>query len=271
MRAFFLLVFSCLAMTAHSQVNCAFFETPAAKKACFFYNEAIKWPQGAHQSQALFDSSLAADPTFAMSYREKSAPYLKRGDFYHWKLLIDKAVEYNPGEYLGIRGWCLFKFLHDYEGALADLNRLDTIVQGNFGTSGDGEYNLLIIKALCERETGDMARAMADFDSCIIRGEQKGYTGLYDYLHRGVTKLKNQDYRGAIRDLEKQTVRYPELADTYYYLGLSHQALTHKNTARTLFLHAQALYTGQGFHRGDPYCGLPDQVYLRDIEQMLTE
>jgi tetratricopeptide (TPR) repeat protein len=259
-----------VALTAAAQLNCDAWPHPATKKACHFYNEAARLEQGSYASQALLDSAIAADPSFAPAWREKSVPYLKRGDFAGWKPLIDKAAALDPEEYLPVRAWCLFKFLRDYEGALADFRLLDSMSITHPGTSGDGEYNLLILRGLCERELGRPLQALAILDSCISLEESNGYIGLYDYLHRGVTQLALQNYKAAMKDFEKQVTKYESLADTYYYMALAHRGLKQPAAAKECLVKARELYTAQGFHRNNPYCAAPDQVYLADIDRELT-
>src|SRR5258708_2292253 len=105
----------------YAQTNCLVFKDGAHIKACELYNEAINHPQGSKESQELFVRSITACPTYAPSLHEVSVPYLKRGDFYTWKVFMDRAVASDPKGFLDTRAWCLFKFLRDYPNALSDL------------------------------------------------------------------------------------------------------------------------------------------------------
>lgn len=250
----------------NAQTNCLVFKDAAHIKACELYNEAINHPQGSKESQQLFIQSINSCPTYAPSLHEMSVPYLKRGDFHTWKILIDKAVNADPEGYLGTRGWCYFKFLRDYPNALKDLKRLCDLKKGQPGYSGDGDYNLLIVMGLCEREMGNYKQAISYFDQGI-----KSRPGLYDYLHRGVTKLRMGDYKGAMADIEKEIAIYKKLADAYYYVGMIQKHLEDNSLARLNFNRAKDLFTKTGYHLNDPYCELQDQVYLSDIEQQLQK
>lgn len=256
---------------ADAQVNCIIFpENSNCKKACEYYNKAISFHQGSKQSQLYFDSAIYYCSSFAIAYREKSVPYLKRGLFAEWKKLIDKAVGLEPLRYLGIRGWCLFKFLRDYKNAMADFILLDSLSKGNMGASGDGDYALRTLLALCKRELGDLKGALTEFDKYISEAEKTNHLKSYDYLLRGITRLKNLDYTGAMSDFEKQKNSYPLLADTWYYIGKVFAAQGKNDLAMENFVRAKELFTKTGYHRKDIYCSQPDEVYLADIEAALT-
>src|SRR4051812_11845421 len=113
-----------------SQPNCNVYKlenNPSCYEACLIATEA-EAGQGSKASQLQFDKAIELCPGFDYAYFEKSVPYLKRGDFISWKKLIDKAVELNPTGYLAYRGWCRYQFVRDYRGAIADLERLDSLV-----------------------------------------------------------------------------------------------------------------------------------------------
>src|SRR5690606_21534705 len=94
--------------------------------------------QGARRSQLLFDEAIKLCPGFDFAYYEKSVPYLKRGDFITWRRLMDMAVELNPKRNLGDRGWCRYQFLRDYQGAIQDIEKLDSLVIYDIGFSVNG-------------------------------------------------------------------------------------------------------------------------------------
>ncbi|WP_321538873.1 tetratricopeptide repeat protein [Flavobacterium piscinae] len=81
--------------------------------------------QFSKEYQSILNESLKIDSTFDYAYWAKSIAYLKSGDFITWKKLIDKAVDLNPVEYLGYRGWCRYQFFRDYEGAINDIEALE--------------------------------------------------------------------------------------------------------------------------------------------------
>ena len=111
---------------------------------------------------------------------------------------------------------------------------------------------------------------MATFNACIADNEIHDRIGLYDYLHRGVTKLRLRDYTGALRDFEKQRGINDKLAETYYYAALTHRQ-RHETEAATRQLSGAKELWQQGYRLNDPYVSMPDEVSLTEIEAQLAQ
>lgn len=256
-------------LITYGQPNCNLYKMNG-DEAC--YNVCITAttsyaPQGSRESQLSFDKALALCPAFDYAYFEKAVPYLKRGEFVTWKLLIDKAVELNPTGRLGYRGWCRYQFLRDYEGAIADFEKLQSYFPDDIGYSQNGDYHLMIAMALCYKALGQKQRAIEIIEAQL---QQSNYSPmLYDYLHLGVSKLELQDYAGAIAALGKSIVLNDYLADNYYYLALAYRGLGNSQLFTENMLKALAFYQ-QGRVRRDPYTHPMDKVFLSDIETALA-
>jgi len=104
---------SCLSIIVYSfsnvyaQPNCEaylYYKDTLKYKACKKTEQIEGLYQFSKEYQQILDEAIAIDPTFAYAYNRKSVAYLKSGDFITWKALTDKAVQYDPLEYLGHRG-----------------------------------------------------------------------------------------------------------------------------------------------------------------------
>ena len=255
------------------QVNCRIFTDSSHIKACRLYNASDSFLQGSRKAQQYLDSAIRICPDFAEAWREISVAYLKRGDFFTWRAYMDKAVDLKPYPFLGVRGWCRFKFLRDYEGALNDLQKFDTISNFHPAYSGDGNYHLYIVMALCERELGNYPQALHYFSlgiDSMLSQQGQSWVGFSDYLHRAVTKMRMKDYEGALSDLSNQIKKYDNFAEIYYYQGLIHSIMHHEKEALTDLEKAKALVSS-GHHLSDIYCELPDEVFITDIEEAISQ
>ena len=145
--------------------------------------------QFSKEYQTILDESIEIDPTFDYPYWAKSVAYLKSGDFVTWKKLIDKAVELNPKERLGYRGWCRYQFFRDYKGAIEDIERLDSLVDYDIGQSQNGTYHLNIAKGLCYKALGEKEKAIEIIENQIKLNEQEDFVGANDYLPVSYTHL----------------------------------------------------------------------------------
>ena len=234
-------------------------------RACIIATEH-RYPQGSRESQTRFDSAIALCPTFDYAYREKSVPYLKRGDFATWKKLIDKAVELNPTLHMGARGWCRYQFLRDYQGAIKDFEQLASLTKHDIGYSVNGDYHLNVARALCYKALGDPKKAIVIIEEQLSR---EGYSPMpYDYLHLGVLKFETGDNSGGIEYLRKSIAYNAYLAEAYYYLGLIYKQQQLNTEYRENMIKAREYYV-KGYKRFDPYNHPMDKIYYSDIEREL--
>ena len=227
--------------------------------------------QGAPNWIQNLDSATNVCPGFAKAWREKGSPYVKRGDFGNWATYINREVELDPRAFLPVRGWCRFSFLRDYEGAIADLSRLDTLV--TFHTIYASDFNIYLILGEAKAALGEYDEAIEYYDKDInntIRESGENWMGLYDFLYRGILKYNTGDYSAAIDDFDKEIKIYESLADPYYYKGLAYLKLEKKKEALEQFKKALELINGKGFKHKDPYCEVQNEIYPSDIEEALA-
>lgn len=210
------ILFIVVSVQITAQVNCNSVQGDDCKKACEMYNLLEeKYNQGSSQSQEGFDKAIQLCPTFSHLYSEKSVPYLKRGDFTTWKVLIDKAVALDPKKHLGYRGWCKYQFLRDYKGAIADIESLEKIYPtGYLGYSANGDYELHIAKALCYSALGQKEKAISIIENQLAQKDHQ--VGFYDYYQLGVTYYQLGKYDKALENFEKQS-KYNDFSENIYY------------------------------------------------------
>lgn len=258
------MIFTLLLISAslNGQVNCNIFDNEDCKKACELANLA-ETSQGIKQSQLAFDKAIELCPNFSYAFREKSVPYLKRGDFITWKKLIDKAVELNPFENLGYRGWCQYQFLRNYKAALIDIENFEKLVgSDNMGFSQNGNYHLEIVKALCYKGLGDKFKAIDLFE---IQFNKKNYSPmLFDYYHLGVLYFEVGNLEKAKETLEKQISNNDYFAEPYYYLSLIYAKENNMVLAKKMITKAQIFYSENKFIK-DSYTTPQDKIFEKNI------
>jgi tetratricopeptide (TPR) repeat protein len=255
-----LLLFS--QMSVLSQINCTIYKDSLCKRACEIATNAGEKDQGSKESQEMFDQAIEMCPNFDYAYSEKSVPHLKRGDFIAWKKLIDKAVQINPKDNLGYRGWCKYQFLRDYKGALSDLERLDSLNEYDIGYSKNGDYHLRIVIALCYKGLGNKSKAISLIKKQLADKKYSPFN--YDYFHLGVLYYEIGDYPNAINFLKKQIANANYFAETYYYLGLAYKKSKNLELCTRNLRTAENFYA-KGFFMRDSYTNQMDKVFLADV------
>lgn len=236
-------------------------------KACVKAEEAGNYYQFTREYQEILDEALAIDSSYAHAYQAKGYAYLKSGDFITWIQLMNKAVALEPKMYLGYRGWCRYQFFRDYKGAIADLEQLEALSKGDIGFGQNGDYHLVIAKALCYKGIGEREKAIAILENQLHKDDH--FVGLYDYLHLGVLYLETLQYEKAIRAFKQQD-QENTLAENEFYSALAYKGLkdTEKYTAH--LSSAWALYQNRR-HMFDPYTHQMDRVFKKDIIQEMDK
>ncbi|WP_241448769.1 tetratricopeptide repeat protein [Aquimarina pacifica] len=225
--------------------------------------------QFSKEYQTILDEAIEIDPTFDYAYWAKSIAYLKSGDFVTWKKLIDKAVEYNPKEHLGYRGWCRYQFFRDYKGAIKDIEKLDSLVDYDIGQSQNGTYHLNIAKGLCYKAIGEKKKAIEIIQKQIQLNEEEKFLGTYDYLHLGVLYFETEKFEKAIDLFQKQS-KTNELAENQYYLSLAYRKLDKISQYEASLVKSKELYI-QDKKMSDPYSNPMDKIYLENIENEIKQ
>ncbi|MEO0330598.1 MAG: hypothetical protein AAF223_02785 [Bacteroidota bacterium] len=250
-------------LQSYSQPNCNLYkEDPDCYKACLEVEKAVMHYSGDESFQNYLLSAIELCPKFHHAYFELSVNYAKRGLMHEWVKLIDKAVEISPIDHLGWRGWYHWFFMNNYEKAIADIDSLDVLVDGDLGTTGDGLYHLNILKELCYKGLGKVERAIQIIEACVKDEEYN--QGSYDYLHLGVLYLEHRQPTKALAAFEKQNL-YNEISEGYFYSAKAYLQLG--NTKRVIdFLNLALKAYDRDLAMYDPYRQLTDEIYRVDIE-----
>ena len=245
-----------------AQPNCEAFKFEGDTlryKACKVSEGRRGHYQFSREYQTYLDKALAIDPNFDYAYRAKSVAYLKSGDAINWKILIDKAVDLNPEEHLGYRGWCRYQFFRDYKGAIEDIERLSAMVDYDIGYSANGDYHLEIARALCYKALGQPEVAIRIIEKHL---ENQSATK-YDHLHLGVLYFEARDYERAKQQLGLQQ-NLNDVAETHYYFAKILLMEGKKSAAMQEWHLADNLYRSS-MKMSDPYTHPMDQIYYQDL------
>ena len=131
MKILYYLLFALPFSNIYAQPNCEalryYYKDTLKYEACIKAEQVEGHYQFSKEYQKILDESIKIDSTFAYAYTRKSVAYLKSGDFITWKKLIDKAVKFDPQEYLGHRGYIRYLCFRDYKGAIRDFKKLDSL------------------------------------------------------------------------------------------------------------------------------------------------
>jgi tetratricopeptide (TPR) repeat protein len=257
--------FSILSLKAQ---NCNFYlyqGDTCRYEACKIGEQCHIHYQYSKEFQEICDEGIIRCPEYAPAYSHKSTAYLKSGDFVTWEYLMGKAVELAPKDYLAYRGWCRYSFFLDYQGAIDDLERLESLIGYETGYSAEGDYHLQVARALCYKGLGNKEKAISLLEDYFEKSNGDGR--LYNYLHLGVLYIETGQIAKAKICMEKQLAINP-LAEAHYYMALIHKAENDINAAKTQIQLAKTQYDA-GLRMRHDYTHHMDKVYLVQINALL--
>ena len=252
----------------HAQ-NCNFYLLEG--DTCQYEACKIAEPRNIHyqyskEYQEICDEAIAHCPEYAPAYSHKSTAYLKSGDFVTWEYLMGKAVDLAPQDYLAYRGWCRYSFFLDYQGAIDDLERLESLIGYETGYSSEGDYHLQVARALCYKGLGNKEKAIALLETYLQKSNGDGR--LYNNLHLGVLYLETGQIGKAKTAMKKQ-LEINDLAEAHYYMALIYKAENDSNSARTHLNLAKTQYEA-GLRMRHDYTHHMDKIYLVQIDSALS-
>lgn len=254
-----------LTVTFYGQGNCNLYEGKC-KEACELSYEANKG-QGSRQSQELFDKCIELCPTFAYSYFEKSVPYLKQGLFKEWKVLIDKAVQYDDS-YLLNRGCNQIQFIRNYEQGVKDLDMLVELRKSiDIGFSPSGEYHAQLLRAISYQKLGEIEKAIEL--SKELLSLKNYHQSPFDYFHIGIIYLESDQLDKAEKSFEKQN-EYDEKAENYYYLSIISKKKNETSKQKEFLRKAKESYS-KGRIMTNNYYHYIDKIFESDIENEIQK
>ena len=238
--------------------------------ALFFMNKeqryhAASHGQGSHFSNTLFEILKFQNPDNSDIYFEQSVAYNKYG--YHDKgfELLDQVVDLQPKLHIGYRGYMKLRFLRDYDGALADFNRLDSLTP-NFNDAPWGE-NIDFLRGECHYGNKDYQKAIDAFQ-LNIDNQDPGWADIQSFVYLGMCEYKLGNYEKAVTDLNKALEESDKTPEAYFYLAKVYKAIDSLPQARENIIKAKE---NMAYKRTDYYNEYLNEIYLSEVDVVETE
>lgn len=216
--------------------------------------------QGSYLSQNLFEILKFQDPENDEIYFEQSVAFNKRGEYKKGFELLDQAIELNPKVHLGYRGYMKLRFLRDFNGALKDFNRLDSLTP-NFVDAPWGE-DINFLRGESYFGLKDYEKAKAYFEKSI---ETQGtdWVDIQAYVYAGICEYKMNKPAEAIAFYQKALEQSKYTVEAH--LGLANIYLE-KQDIKNAEIHADLAQKYYSYKRNDGYNEYLNEVYKKDIE-----
>lgn len=213
------------------------------------------------QSDMYYKLYLEISPNTHEAHMSRSVPYNKTGEHAIGFAMLNKAVELEPKLNLGYRAFVKLYMMHDYEGALQDCLRLDSLT--SYAKPGVWGEDMDMVIGLCYLQLNDFQKARLRFTNSIkkvTKESGKQWNSPRAFLYLGITLMKEKAYTEAIQVFDEIIQLNPNFSEAYYYKAQCYSSQKDlKNNEATLEKFRE-VYKKYGAEK-NPYFELPYQIY----------
>lgn len=192
-------------------------------------------------------------------YMEYSVLLNKAGDFGTGFKYLNKAVELDPKLHLGYRGWIRLRKMRDYDEALADFDRLDSLTP-NFVDAPWGE-DIDFLRGECYFGKKDYPKAIKLF-SRHIKNQKEGWADIYSFVYLGLCEYELGNYQKAISEFQRALNQFEYTPEAYFGTAKAYEKMGDVEKAREYTIKAE---NNMHYKRDDVYNEFLNEIYLSEI------
>lgn len=192
-------------------------------------------------------------------YMEYSVHLNKAGDFEKGFKYLDKAVELNPTSHLGYRGWIRLRKIRDYDKALIDFNRLDSLTP-NFLDAPWGE-DINFLRGECYFGKKDYEKAIELFNKSII-SQKEDWADIHSFVYLGLCEYELGYYEKSISEFERALKQSKKVTESFFGISKAYYKLGNVEKAKEYIMKAE---NNIHYKRDDVYNEFLNEIYLSEI------
>lgn len=190
---------------------------------------------------------------------EKSVLINKAGDFNKGFKYLNKAVELEPIKHLGYRGWIRLRKIRDYDKALIDFNRLDTLTP-NFVDAPWGE-GIDFLRGECYFGKKEYQKAIELFNR-NIKNQREDWADIHSFVYLGLCEYELGNYEKAITEFQRALNQSEVTPESYFGIAKAYLKLGKIEKAKENILKAE---NNIQYKRDDFYNEYLNEIYLSEI------
>lgn len=183
-------------------------------------NGAWKYSYTSKEWQSEIDKGLAKDSTIAYLWQQKAMPLFKKRKYELGMEYLDKAVLYEPQNWLAYRAFMKCIFVKSYREAIIDFENC----KEKYGDSYvmDHTYNFHI--ALSYLQLNEFKKAedifKKDYEKQLLE-HGKDWLHPVDLFYYGISKYEQEKYQEAIELFDLALEIHTQFSDVQYYKAMS--------------------------------------------------
>lgn len=182
----------------------------------YYVEAASRYHYFAPEWGRCLDSGLALLPQSAQLWQLKAMPLFKQRKYEAGMVYLDKAVSYDPAEYLDYRAFIRCIFQKSYMAAIADFKEAQRI-SGHDGLM-DHPYSFYL--GLCYLQLNQYDSARTCFQQCVEHWRKSGTEAplhsLYPF-YLGIVDFEQGKYAEALDHFTHSLLLYGKFSDAGYY------------------------------------------------------
>ncbi len=206
-----------------------------------------------------YESAIEYDQDNSDALMERSGPINKSGDFEQGFKYLDKAVELEPIKHLGYRGWIRLRKIRDFDKALLDFERLDSLTPNVVDAPWGEDINFL--RGECYFGDKNYPRAIESFNQSV-ENQGEDWVDIQTFVYLGLCKYELGNYEKAISEFQRALKQSESIPESYFGMARAYQKLGEIAKAKENILKAEK---NIGSKRDDYYNEFLNEIYLSEV------
>jgi tetratricopeptide (TPR) repeat protein len=195
-------------------------------------------------------------------YMEYSVHFNKSGDFKKGFKYLNKAVELEPEMHLGYRGWIRLRKMRDFDKALSDFERLDSLTP-KFIDAPWGE-NIDFLRGECYFGKKEYKKAIELFN-LNVKNNKEDWVDIHTFVYLGLCEYKLGNYEKAISEFERALNQSEYTTESFFGISKAYYKLGNIEKAKENILEAEK---NIHYKRDDIYNEFLNEIYLSEIIEL---
>ncbi|MBP1838865.1 tetratricopeptide repeat protein [Formosa algae] len=192
-------------------------------------------------------------------YFEYSVDINKSGDFTEGFKFLNKAVELDPKLHLGYRGWIRLRKMRDFDKALEDFDRLDSLTP-KFVDAPWGE-DIDFLRGECYFGKKDYNKGIELFNR-NIENQKEDWADIHSFVYLGLCEYELGNYEKAITEFKRALKQTENVPESYFGMAKTYQKLGQIDKAKENILKAE---NNMDYKRDDKYNEFLNEIYMSEI------
>jgi tetratricopeptide (TPR) repeat protein len=208
-----------------------------------------------------YKKAIDYNPDNNYAWMELSVSYNKAGDFKKGFKYLNKAVDLSPSSHLGYRGWIRLRKIRDYDKALIDFNRLDSLTP-NFIDYPWSE-NINFLRGECHYGNKKYKKAIECFNT-NIKEQKEGWADVHSFVYLGLCEYELGNYEKSISEFKRAIEHSKYVPEASFGISKAYYKLGNIEKAKESILEAEITFD---YKREDIYNEFLNEVYLSEIRE----